>query len=149
MVDLFDPLGLVDETGKTRLKREVDHPNRCDGRLQIDGPFDCSLRINDAEVNVEQDDLGEEIGRQAARLGRSPEELAEFMLQPERIGALFSDAFRRKTIDHILEQVQVLSGPPEDAAAAGGDDEPAPASDDDANDVDDGATAEPDEADPS
>ena len=78
-----------------------------------------------AQIDVTQEDLGGEIARQAMRLGRPPEELAEFMTHPDRIGALVSDAFRRKTIDHLVESVQVLSAPPEeqDEPAA---DEPAP-----------------------
>ena len=67
-----------------------------------------------AEVDVTQEDLGGEIARQAMRLGRPPEELAEFMTHPDRIGALVSDAFRRKTIDHLVASVQVLSAPPEE-----------------------------------
>lgn len=67
-----------------------------------------------ADVDVTQEDLGGEIARQSVRLGRPPEELAEFMTHPDRIGALVSDAFRRKTIDHLVESVQVLSGPPDD-----------------------------------
>jgi trigger factor len=67
-----------------------------------------------AGIEVDREDLGVEIARQAQRLGRDPEELAEFMTAPERIGALVSDAFRRKTIDHLLGAVQVLGGPPAD-----------------------------------
>jgi trigger factor len=67
-----------------------------------------------AEIDVTQEDLGGEIARQAMRLGRPPEELAEFMTHPDRIGALVSDAFRRKTIDHLVESVQVLSAPPDE-----------------------------------
>lgn len=77
-----------------------------------------------AGVEVDRDDLGEEIGRQAQRFGRDPEELAEFMTHPERIGALASDAFRRKAIDHLVGTVQVLGGPPaqpEDSADASTD----------------------------
>ena len=67
-----------------------------------------------AEIQIDQDDLGEEIGRQAARLGRPPQEIAEFMTHPDRLPALVSDAFRRKTIDHLLASVQVLGGPPDE-----------------------------------
>lgn len=77
-----------------------------------------------AEIDVTQEDLGGEIARQSMRLGRPPEELAEFMTHPDRIGALVSDAFRRKTIDHLVASVQVLSAPPdepEDDEAATGD----------------------------
>ncbi|HVM14911.1 MAG TPA: trigger factor [Egibacteraceae bacterium] len=67
----------------------------------------------DAELEIERNDLRGEVALQAARMGRDPSELAEFMSQPERVGALVSDALRRKAIDHLLEKVQVLSGPPE------------------------------------
>jgi trigger factor len=66
----------------------------------------------EAAVEVDEEDLGVEVARQAARLGRPPEELAEFLTTPERIGALFSDAYRRKAIDYLLTQVEVLGGPP-------------------------------------
>jgi trigger factor len=67
-----------------------------------------------AEVDVTQEDLGAEIARQSMRVGRPPEELAEFMTHPDRIGALVSDAFRRKAIDHLVDSVAVLSAPPDD-----------------------------------
>lgn len=69
------------------------------------------------EISVDQEDLGVEIARQAQRLNRDPAELAEMMTHPDRIAALVSDAFRRKTIDHLVESVQVLSGPPADVEA--------------------------------
>ena len=76
-----------------------------------------------AEIDVTRQDLGAEVARQAVRLGRPPEELAEFMSHPDRIGALVSDVYRRKAIDHLLERVDVLSAPPEgdpDLAEVGG-----------------------------
>ena len=66
----------------------------------------------DAGIEVTREDLGEEIGRQAARLGRPPQELAEFMTHPDRIGALVTDSFRRRAIDHLLEVVEVTGAPP-------------------------------------
>ena len=76
-------------------------------------------RIGQAEgIQVEQSDLGEEIARQAVRLRRPPEELAEVMTSsPERISALVSDAFRRKTIDHMIAKAEILAGPPEEVVA--------------------------------
>lgn len=92
----------------------------------------------DAGIDVTRDDLGQEVSRQAQRLGGDPKELAEYMTQPERIGALVSDAFRRKTIDHVLERVEVLSAPP---------DEPGEAPDGAPSDApDDGTAAAPDDA---
>jgi len=67
----------------------------------------------EVKIDVTQADLGTEMTRQATRLGRPPKELAEYMTHPDRIAALVSDAFRRKTIDHVLESVQVLGSPPE------------------------------------
>jgi trigger factor len=66
-----------------------------------------------SEIDVTQEDLGVEIARQAQRLDRDPQELAQFMTHPDRINALVSDAFRRKAIDHLVDAVQVLSAPPE------------------------------------
>lgn len=67
-------------------------------------------------IEVRQEDLGEEIARQAMRLGRDPEELARIMTASrERVAALASDAFRRKTIDAILDAVAVTGAPPDEA----------------------------------
>jgi trigger factor len=79
-------------------------------------------------VEVSQEDLGAEVARQAARTGQPPEELARFMTHPDRLPALIADAYRRKTIDHLVETLQVLGGPPpetgdDERPAAGGDDE--------------------------
>jgi trigger factor len=68
----------------------------------------------DAGIEVERQDIANEISRQAQHLDRPAEELAEFMSHPDRAGALISDAFRRKVIDHLVASVQVLSGPPDD-----------------------------------
>lgn len=70
----------------------------------------------DVGVQVEQADMEQEVYRQAARMGREPKEVAELMTHPDRIGALVSDTARRKTIDYLLEEVQVLGGPPADDA---------------------------------
>ena len=75
-----------------------------------------------AGIDVTQEDLGAEIARQSMRVGRPPEELAEFMTHPDRIGALVSDAFRRKTIDHLVETVSVLGAPPEEESPPNDDD---------------------------
>lgn len=66
----------------------------------------------EAGLNLRQEDLSEEVLRHAMRVGRPPEEVAELMTHPDNIGALISDVFRRKAIDHLLETVQVLSAPP-------------------------------------
>ncbi|MPZ88766.1 MAG: trigger factor, partial [Nitriliruptorales bacterium] len=83
-------------------------------------------------LEIGQHDLGEEIAFQAARMGRDPQELADFMAaSQERLSALVADAFRRKTIDHLLDSVQVLSAPPEN------DEDLQAPEDDDLDDLDD------------
>jgi trigger factor len=67
----------------------------------------------DADISIEQQDLGEEVARQAQRLGREPAEIAQMMLQPDNIGALYADAYRRKTIDYVLTKVEITGVPPE------------------------------------
>ncbi|MDQ3974367.1 MAG: trigger factor [Actinomycetota bacterium] len=66
----------------------------------------------EAGIEISREDVGAEIARQAMRLQRSAEELAEYLSHPERVGALATDAFRRKAIDHLVSSVQVLSAPP-------------------------------------
>lgn len=82
-----------------------------------------------AGIQVEQADLGQEIGRQAMRLNRDPNEIAELMLHPERIGALYADAYRRKAIDMLMAAVEITNVPPDEpepeleAEAEGDEDE--------------------------
>ncbi len=66
----------------------------------------------DAGIMVVNEDIAAEVARQATRLGQPPEKLAEFMLHPDRVGVLYTDAFRRKSIDHLVASVEVLGGPP-------------------------------------
>lgn len=85
-----------------------------DARKTVKGQLVVDAIGKAAEVQLTQEDLGEEVARNAMRLGAPPQEVAEFLTHPERLGALVSDAFRRKAIDHLLSQVTVLGGPPEE-----------------------------------
>lgn len=75
----------------------------------------------DAGVEVTNDDLTRHLIEEAQRMQLPPDQLAEFMQDPERLGVLYSDAFRRKTIDHILERVDVEDAPPPEVVAEAGD----------------------------
>jgi len=66
----------------------------------------------DAGIEVTNEDLTRQVTEEAARMNMPPEELAQFMSEPERLGVLFTDAFRRKTIDHILERIEIVDAPP-------------------------------------
>ncbi|MGH8929932.1 MAG: trigger factor [Egibacteraceae bacterium] len=71
----------------------------------------------DAGIMVVNEDIAAEVARQAMRLGQPPEKLAEFMLHPDRVGVLYTDAFRRKAIDHLVASVEVRGGPPPEEVA--------------------------------
>ena len=79
----------------------------------------------DAGIEVTNEDLTRQVTEEAARLNMPPQELAQFMSEPERLGVLFTDAFRRKTIDHILERVEIVDAPPDPEPADESDPEPA------------------------
>ncbi len=104
----------------------------------------------DAGVEVTNEDLSRQLLEEAQRLQMPPDQLAEFMQEPERLGVLFSDAFRRKTIDHIIERVEIADGPPPevDAPAEDVDDDPEegdPAASDDGNVTSEGSDGSDDE----
>lgn len=103
----------------------------------------------DAGIEVTNEDLTRQVTEEAARLNMPPQELAQFMSEPERLGVLFTDAFRRKTIDYIIDHVEVVDAPPDDGAGDGaatgpGADAPADAADADADAAaDDAEPAQP------
>jgi trigger factor len=136
LVDVALPSGLVQQDVQLRLGRLAHQAEQYDMSLEqflsaVGGVEQAVGQLEDearktvkaqlvldaigkqAGIDVEQGDLGAEVARQAARLGRPPQELAEYMTHPDRLAALVSDAFRRKTIDHVLESVQVLGAPPD------------------------------------
>ncbi|MDQ3530290.1 MAG: trigger factor [Actinomycetota bacterium] len=134
LVDVALPSGLVQQDVQLRLGRLAHQAEQYDisleqflsaaggveqavGQLEDEARKTVKAQLvldaigKQAGIDVEQGDLGAEVARQAARLGRPPQELAEYMTHPDRLAALVSDAFRRKTIDHVLESVQVLGAP--------------------------------------
>jgi len=138
LVDIPLPEGLVEEEQRFRLNRLANQAQQSGLSLEqfiaIAGGGDvdellkqfaaeaeqtvkAQLVIDEvgqkAGITVEREDLGQEVARQAMRMGRDPKEIAELMMHPDRIGALYADAYRRKTIDHILEQVTITGAPPE------------------------------------
>ena len=88
-----------------------------DARKTVKGQLVVDAVGKQIGLELTQEDLGEEIARNAMRLGAPPQEVAEFLSHPDRLPALVSDAYRRKAIDHMVAKVQVLAAPPEDEAA--------------------------------
>jgi trigger factor len=71
----------------------------------------------EAGIEVTNEDLTRQVTEEAMRLNIPPQELAQFMSEPERLSMLFTDAFRRKTVEHILERIEVVDAPPDDVLA--------------------------------
>jgi trigger factor len=63
------------------------------------------------KVDVTEDDIGREISLAAARAGRDPKEVAEQVVQQERLGEIAADIMRRKALDHVVEHVKVMGRP--------------------------------------
>ena len=84
-----------------------------DARKTVTGQLVVDAVGRALQIQLTQEDLGEEIARNAMRLQAPPQEVAEFLSHPDRLPALVSDAFRRKAIDHLVASVTVLSAPPE------------------------------------
>jgi trigger factor len=62
-------------------------------------------------VDVTEDDIGREIALAAARAGRDPKEVAEQVVQQERLGEIAADIMRRKALDHVVGHVKVMGRP--------------------------------------
>lgn len=75
----------------------------------------------DAELNVEEDDVGREIALAAAQTGRDPEELAKQLVEGGRLGSVVADIMRRKALDYVVEHVNVVNRPVDEDA---GEEEP-------------------------
>lgn len=93
----------------------------------------------DAGVNVTNEDLTRELLSEAARANVPPGQLAEMMQEPNQLGMLFTQTFRNKTIDHILERVEIADAPPPELLQTEADDMDATA---DGADAVDGADAD-------
>jgi trigger factor len=63
------------------------------------------------KVDVTEEDIGREIALAAARAGRDPKEVAEQVMQQERLGEIAADIMRRKALDRVVEQVKVMGRP--------------------------------------
>lgn len=63
------------------------------------------------KVDVSEDDIGREIALAAAHAGRDPKEVAEQVVQQERLGEIAADIMRRKALDHVVGHVKVMGRP--------------------------------------
>ena len=61
----------------------------------------------EAEIKVDDDEIGQEIALAAMRSGRDPKEVAEQVVRSGRLGTVAADVLRRKALDHVVENIDV------------------------------------------
>ena len=84
---------------------------RKDIRSQVEKAVKAELILEqvarDAEIEVTQDDIGQEIALAAMRAGRDPKEVAEQVVSSGRLSSVAADVLRRKALDHVYQSVDV------------------------------------------
>jgi trigger factor len=61
----------------------------------------------DAEIEVGEQDIGQEIALVAARTNQDPRQVAEQAVQQGRLSAIAADVMRRKALDHVVENADI------------------------------------------
>ncbi|MQB00264.1 MAG: trigger factor [Actinobacteria bacterium] len=88
---------------------------RRDIREETVRSFKAELILEDLarreKVDVTEEDIGREIALVAARAGRDPKEVAEQVVEQERLGDIAADIMRRKALDRVVERVKVMGRP--------------------------------------
>jgi trigger factor len=65
----------------------------------------------DQSIDVSSDELGREIAIAAARAGRDPKEVTKEVASSGRLGAIAADIMRRKALDHVVQEADVIGRP--------------------------------------
>lgn len=68
-------------------------------------------------VEVTNEDLGREVAIAAARVQRPPQEVAKELADSGRLGAVAADIMRRKALDYVVENANVIGRPTEESSA--------------------------------
>ena len=63
----------------------------------------------EADIKVDDDEIGQEIALAAMRSGRDPKEVAEQVVKSGRLGTVAADVLRRKALDHVVQNIDVQS----------------------------------------
>lgn len=68
------------------------------------------------DIEVTNEDLGREVAIAAARVQRPPQEVAKELADGGRLGAVAADIMRRKALDYVVEQANVIGRPTEESS---------------------------------
>lgn len=101
----------IDEYGRRAELTELEI--RRDIRDQVTRSIKAELILEqiakEADLKVDDDELGQEIALAAMRSGRDPKEVAEQVVRSGRLGTVAADVLRRKALDHVVQNIHVQS----------------------------------------
>lgn len=99
-------------------ERETDSTEleiRSELRKQVARSVKAELVIEELsrrqEIDVTEEELAREISLAAAQIGREPQDVAKQLAQSGRVGSVAADIIRRKALDYVAENVNVIGGP--------------------------------------
>jgi len=99
----------IDDYGRQAQLTELEI--RRDIRDQVTRAIKAELILEqvakEAELGVEDDEIGQEIALAAMRSGRDPKEVAEQVVKSGRLGTVAADVLRRKALDHVIQNIDV------------------------------------------
>jgi trigger factor len=72
----------------------------------------------EANIEVTQEDIGGEVAAASVRTGTAPEELAKQLMDSGRLSSLAADIMRRKALDHVVANVNVINRPTDETEEA-------------------------------
>jgi trigger factor len=114
----------AEQTGTTEL--EVRSDIREQAAMSVKAELLLEEVVRTADIKVDDDDLGREIAYLSAQSDTEPGELAKQLASSGRLRGVVADIMRRKALDHVVEQANVigLEPPPKAADEPYQEDEP-------------------------
>jgi trigger factor len=100
-----------EQTGSTEL--EVRSEVREQAAQSVKAELLLEEVVRRADIKVDDDDLGREIAYLSAQTNTEPGELAKELASSGRLRGLVADIMRRKALDHVVEQVNVVGLEPQ------------------------------------
>lgn len=101
----------AEQTGSTEL--EVRSEVREQAAQSVKAELLLEEVVRRADIKVDDDDLGREIAYLSAQTNTEPGELAKELASSGRLRGLVADIMRRKALDHVVEQMNVVGLEPQ------------------------------------
>jgi trigger factor len=105
----------AEQTGTTEL--EVRSDIREQAAMSVKAELLLEEVVRTSDIKVDDDDLGREIAYLSAQSNTEPGELAKQLASSGRLRGVVADIMRRKALDHVVAQVNVIGLEPPPGAA--------------------------------